>query len=227
VLAITAGVDVQDDRLEITFLGWSREEIFVLGHSVVWGAPSDNTTWTELDDALKTVWKHPNGGVLRLDAAVIDSGDGGVTDLVYSFTRPRLSRRVVSGKGVAGFARPAIQRSSAKGTPLFLIGVDALKSQLLNRLSRGRTIRFSRDLDSRFFEELTSERRVVRYVRGQPTRRFERIPGRRAEALDSTVYAMAARSLVNMDLGRREAELSSVDMPAAPKTVIRSAWLNR
>jgi phage terminase large subunit GpA-like protein len=175
-----------------------------------------------LDDALKTVWKHPNGGVLRLDAAVIDSGDGGVTDLVYSFTRPRLSRRVVSGKGVAGFARPAIQRSSAKGTPLFLIGVDALKSQLLNRLSRG-----SAGIATPVFEELTSERRVVRYVRGQPTRRFERIPGRRAEALDSTVYAMAARSLVNMDLGRREAELSSVDMPAAPKTVIRSACFNR
>lgn len=225
VLIVTAGVDVQDDRLEATFLGHSREDTFVLGHSVVWGSPGNDSTWIELDDLLKSSWPHPNGGTLRVDAAVLDSGDGGWTERVYGFSRPRFARKVVSGKGVAG-TRPAIARSSAKGVPLFLIGVDGLKSQILTRLSRGRTIRFSQSLETVYFEQVASERRVVRNVRGQPVRRFERIPGKRAEALDCLVYGMAARHLVTVNLDRREAELASVTGPRdrLPATV-RSKWM--
>ena len=75
---------------------------------------------------------------MRVDAAVIDGGDGGHSDRVNSYTRSRFNRRIVSGKGVAGFSRPNIQRSSMKGPPLFLIGVDSIKSQLFARLARGR-----------------------------------------------------------------------------------------
>jgi phage terminase large subunit GpA-like protein len=226
VLIVTAGVDCQDDRLEIVFLGHGKgDETFILAHSVIWGAIDANETWLELDDALRTVWRHPAGGVLRVDAAVVDSGDGGHADLVHSFTRPRFARRIVSGKGVPGFSRPFIARSGMKGLPLFLIGVDAVKSQLYNRLSRGSGFRFSADLSPDFFEQLTSERRVVRYFKGQPVRRFERIPGRRAECLDSTVYGLAARALVGVAMDRREAELESVTGPPKPAAVVRSKWL--
>ena len=226
VLIVTAGLDVQDDRIEITFIGWSRDAALILGHVVVWGSPGDDTTWAEVDDVLRTTWPHPNGGTLRLDAAVVDSGDGGWTERVYAFTRSRFGRKIVSGKGVAG-TRPPIARSSAKGVPLFLIGVDGLKGQILTRLSRGRTIRFSDSLEPSWFEQLASERRVVRYVRGQPLRRFERIPGRRAEALDCVVYAFAARQLLTTNLDRREEELASVKAlaPATP-AVVRSKWLD-
>ena len=132
----------------------------------------------------------------------------------------------MSGKGVSGFSRPFLARSSTKGAPLFLIGVDAIKAQLFNRLSRGNAFRFSADLESIFFEQLTSERRVVRYFKGQPVRRFERIPGKRAETLDATVYALAARQLIGMNLDRREEELASVTLPKKPPAVIKSKWLN-
>lgn len=56
---------------------------------------------------------------------------------------------------------------------------------------------------------------------------FERIPGRRAEALDSVVYAMAVRGLVKANLVRRENELRAIISTAAIPTVIRSAWMNR
>ena len=227
VLVVTVGLDVQDDRVEMTFVGWSREAALILGHVVVWGSPGDDSAWAEVDDVLRTTWPHPNGGTLRVDAAVVDSGDGGWTERVYSFRRPRFSRKVMAGKGVAG-TRPPISRSSAKGVQLFLIGVDGLKSQLLTRLSRGRTIRFSDSLEVSWFEQLASERRVLRYVRGQPVRRFERKSGMRAEALDCTVYAFAARHLVTANLDRREEELATA---AAPRTgaspVIRSKWLVR
>jgi phage terminase large subunit GpA-like protein len=224
VLVVTTGTDVQDDRLETVFLGFSREEIFVLGHSVVWGSPLEDSTWLEMDDLLKTRFKHPNGGTLRIDAGVIDSGDGGHTDVVYSFTKPRYGRRIVAGKGVAG-NRPAITASHSKGSRLFIVGVDGIKAQILTRLASGRTVRFSHTLEAVWFEQLTSERRVIRYTRGQPVRRFERIPGRRAEALDAVVYALAARNLVKTDLDRREAELAGQDKSGGLPSVIRSSWL--
>ena len=226
VLIITAGVDCQDDRLELVFMGHGKDDqAFILGHSVIWGAIDADTTWEELEDALRTQFDHPSGGTLNVDAAVIDSGDGGHSDLVHSFTRSRFNRRIVSGKGVSGFSRPFIHRSTTKGAPLFLIGVDSIKAQLFNRLARGDTFRFSADLTQIFFEQLTSERRVLRYLRGAPVRRFERIPGKRAETLDSTVYAMAARQLVSLDMGRRESEVASVAIPKKAPNIVKSHWL--
>lgn len=103
-----------------------------------------------------------------------------------------------------------------------------MKAQLLTRLAKGQTIRFSNTLEPEWYSQLASERRVVRYSRGQPVKQFERIAGRRAEALDCFVYAMAARELVRLDLHRRETELSTEKM-LAPQlaTVIKSKWLNR
>ncbi|WP_333683066.1 terminase gpA endonuclease subunit, partial [Pontibaca methylaminivorans] len=74
----------------------------------------------------------------------------------------------------------------------------------------------------------TSERAVVRYRRGAPVRSFERIAGRRAETLDTAVYALAARQLVTIDPERRRAELSS-DRNATPRAgpVLQSQWMTK
>jgi phage terminase large subunit GpA-like protein len=171
-----------------------------------------------------TTWPHSGGGTLRLDATIVDSGDGAWTAKVYDYCRARFARRVLAAKGVAG-VRPPLTRSSAKGVPLFLIGVDGLKAQILQRLARGNTLRFSGRLEPDYWQQVTAERRVLRYVRGAPVRRFERIPGRRAEALDCLVYALAARHVVTADLERREAELATQAAPAARPRVVRSAWI--
>ena len=52
-------------------------------------------------------------------------------------------------------------------------------------------------------------------------------PSRRAEALDSVVYAMAVRGLVKADLVRRENELRAIVCPPVVPAVIRSAWMDR
>lgn len=226
VLVVTVGVDVQRDRLEIVFLGWSRDEIFVLSQQVIYGDPMADDVWAELDDALRTIWKHPRGGILRVDAAAVDAGDGETMDRVVNFCRPRFGRRVFAIKGASG-NRPAIKASDTKGTKLFIVGVDSVKGQLASRLTRGKSVRFSDTLDARFFEELASERLLMRYIRGAPVRLWERIPGRRAESLDCMVYAVAVRSLVSANLDRREGEIASQTMPARRPDVIKSAWLNR
>lgn len=226
VLIITAGVDVQRDRLEIVFLGHSRDEVFVLSQSVIYGDPMADDVWAELDDALRTIWVHPNGGILRVDAAAVDAGDGETMDRVMAFTRARMARRIYAIKGASG-NRPAIKASETKGAKLFIVGVDSLKGQLISRLTRGKSVRFSDGLEGRFYEELASERLIMRYIRGAPVRMWERIPGRRAESLDCVIYGLAVRNLVKTDLDRREEEVASATLPKQAPAVIKSSWLNR
>ena len=231
VLALTAGVDVQRDRVECTLLGWTEAgECFVLGHRVVWGNPHDDETWAELDGILLTRWPHALGGRIGLDAAVVDSGDGETMGRVYAFCFPRYRRKILAGKGVAG-NRPWIEMSKVKNKSgrLFLIGVDGIKSHLVARLTRGNTMRFALDLPASWFEQLASERIVVRYVRGQPSRRFERIPGKQAEGLDCTVYGFAARQVINVNWLSRAEDLrhEAVEPTSAPAAVTKSNWMSR
>lgn len=223
-LLLTAGVDVQRDRLEIVTLGHGREEIQLLGNTVIWGDPLQPTVWQELADFLGRRFDHPHGGRLGFDAAAIDAGDGNTMDAVLAFTGPRLGRRIVAIKGADG-NRPAIVKSTGK-KPLWIVGVDGLKTNLHTRLARGRSVRFSNTLEVRCFEELASERCVVIYRKGAPIRQWQRISGRRAECLDATVYALAVRSLVSRDLSQREAELRLDNRIESAPTVYRSKWIN-
>jgi phage terminase large subunit GpA-like protein len=77
-------------------------------------------------------------------------------------------------------------------------------------------IRFSASLEAVYYEQLASERRTIRYRKGQPIRRFERISGRvRAEAWDCLVYAFAARAAIpNFGFAMREEHLKN---PTAPR----------
>jgi len=226
VLFITAGIDVQHDRLEIVFLGHGRDATSILANAVIWGPVDQDGVWHELDETLRTTWRHPFGGTIRIDAAAIDAGDGATMDRVLNFTRARFGRRVVAIKGVGG-NRPALKASDSRGSKLWIVGVDGVKAQIANRLSRGASIRLSADLEPRFFDELTSERLVLRYSRGMPVRAWERIPGRRAECLDATVYALAVRGLIGANLDAREAELRLTPEPPRVPKVIRSSWMDR
>mgnify|MGYP005841827461 FL=1 len=224
-LLVTVGADVQADRIEATFAAWTRDgDMRVLGHEMIWGAPTENETWAEVDDLLRRQFHHPAGGLMTVDAAIIDSGNW--ADQVYAFCRPRAARRVLAGKGVAGFARPSLAFSTSRKLRLGLVGIDGIKQQLHQRLAHGDTILFSDILSGDYFDQIRAERLVTKYSRGHPVRRWEVISGRRNEALDTLVYAFAARQLVGIDLGRRKANLSRVSGPQKPATVVRSKWLD-
>ncbi len=231
VLAITVGVDCQDDRLEASIVGHSAAGVaFVLDHRALYGEIESNETWQDLDALLGSRWRHPHGGMVGVDAAVIDSGDGGHFDRVMAFANARGSRRVLAGKGAAGFARPAITMSKTKKGRLWIVGSDSVKSQIFARLARGKTIRFSDQLPAHYFEQLASEKRVVRMTRGKPVARFERIPGRRAETLDALVYALAARAARTIDFAARLDEVRTPENAPRPKAddgAIRSQWMAR
>ena len=215
VLALTCGGDVQDDRIEASVTGWTRDSTcLVLGHFVIWGSFTDASTWDELEELLRTTWRHPYGGRLKIDAACVDAGDGDHFDHVMNFCATKLNRRVFPIKGMFG-ARPGFAMAKGKkvGGKLALVGVDTLKNIIFERLQRGRGIRFSHSLEPVYYEQLASKRRVIRYSRGMPVRRFERTGRTRAEALDCLVYAHAARQSVNIIYDRREAELRNKPLP--------------
>ena len=232
ILCITCGVDVQASRLEISYCGWTRTpgECFVLAHQIL-HAPTDNDgVWQDLDDCLKQRWAHPFGGGLGVDAAAIDAGDGNAYDRIMRFAAARAARRVFATKGASGFARPAFkmaQNLKSRGREkLFILGVDALKLLIFERLKRStEIIRFSDSLDANYFEQLTSERLVTGMSRGRPTRRFELAPGKRNEALDCLVLCTAAREGCAIALDAREAALRLEPQSKAPARVTRSRWL--
>jgi phage terminase large subunit GpA-like protein len=145
----------------------------------------------------------------------------------YSFCFPRASRRVMAIKVAAG-SRPSIAAShgKVKGGRLWIVGTDTVKTTLFSRLTRGSSIRFSKSLEPAYYEQLSSERRIVRYARGRPVRRFERIVGKRAEALDCLVYAFAAQSAVAVQLDQRADDLHHATPTVASPTVIPSKWMS-
>lgn len=226
ILTITAGVDVQHDRLEVSLVGWDRDGLpHVLGHVIIDGQWDDDETWADLDVLLKERWRHPAGGTLGVDAACVDAGDGVTMDKVIAFCGPRIRRRVMAIKGRGGnIPWIAASRSDKRRGSLWIVGVDGIKAALFNRLAKGE-IRFSDKLDIDYFEQLTGERMVVRYRRGARQYEFVPVVGKRHETLDCAVYAIAAQKTLTINMDRRESELKQEPQAAPRPRVIESDWI--
>lgn len=228
VLFLASGVDVQIDRLEVGTVGFTAADDWLfLDHRVIFGDPTREEVWRDLDDCLRERYRHPAGGYLTRDATCVDAGDGNVMQRVLSFAAAHRAWRVVAIKGAYGVRPPLARTESKRARGLHILGVDPLKGRLFDRLSRNVGVRFSDTLPGAWYEQLMAERRVIRYTRGQPHTVYERYPGRRAESLDCCVYALAARSLIGTDVGRRLAVLQGKPAAAVMPTTIRSAWLER
>jgi phage terminase large subunit GpA-like protein len=224
-LFLTAGVDVQGDRLEATLAGWTADHgIRVLEHVPIWGGPREPATWRDLDDWLRRQFRHAAGGLAYIDATVVDSGYH--ADEVLAFTGPRTARRIVAGKGVSGFHRPRLAWGAQRKTRLAQVGVDPIKLEIHDRMRDGRTIQIADHLGRDILEQYAAERLVTRMHRGHPTRQWELIPGRRNEALDCLSYAIAARQLIALDPARRAKEVESPRPPEKAPRVSRSKWLS-
>ncbi len=225
VLFLASGVDVQGDRIELSTLGFTAEDDWlVLAHTILAGDPLRDGVWHDLADILRETYTREDGARIARSMSAIDAGDGGMQDRVVAFARSVPS--AVPIKGVAG-ARPLVTRSDSKRARLWLVGVDAAKQRLHDRLTRRSGFAFADTLPDEWRLQLTAERRAIRYQYGRPVVRWETVPGRRAEALDCAVYALAARAMVGTAPSRRADELTGhAPLPARP-IVVRSRWLER
>lgn len=239
VVAIIAGVDTQDDRFEIVLIGLSETEAFILSHDVIWGDPADSTTRDELDNYLKTTWAHPNGWTIGIEAGAVDS-QGHKTQAVYDFCRPRLPRKIFAIISRPG-ARKMWESSKKKQkgeVRLFIVGHDQIKTLVMQRMAippldekgepNTHRIRYSNDLEAETFDQLTGEKRIIKYQRGnKAVVEFRpKKPGQRVEALDCVCYALAMAHGLRINWAERRARVGSAPLPKRSMAEL-SAKLNR
>lgn len=230
VAVLTAGVDVQPDRLEVEVVGWGRdEESWSVDYKILVGDPTDLDVWEQLDDYIESRWPHSafeHG--MRLSAVAVDTG--AVTHSVYNYVRPREGRRVWGIKGYSG-ARPIWpkrpSRSNKGKINLFAIGVDSAKEVIYARLAKvGANVsgagacHFPEDRDEEYFEQLTAEVQKRRYVRGFPVIEWIKVRDRN-EALDCRVYAYAALQGLAMSGASLNREASRIEKILMEKGVER------
>lgn len=214
---LTAGVDVQGDRLVLVVDAWGpREERWTLLRRDLLGDPSAPEVWEELDAALLERFALEGGGSVGIKSVCIDSG-GHHTQAVRAFCRTRKKRRIIPIKGKGGQGIPVWPRESKlrnKGrVEERIIGVDAAKEALHGRLRRSAAAvergqprggpsfwHFASTLGEAFFEELTAEVQIAVHssakkggVKSAAKWKWVlREAGRRNEALDCCVYSFAA-----------------------------------
>lgn len=216
VLVLTAGVDVQDNRLEVEVVGWGvGEESWGIYYKSFIGDPAITKTtdykkpcvWDQLDTFLKTTWQYADGRGLNISAVCVDTG-GHFTSEAYDFCAKREHRRIFAIKGVGGEGVPIIgrpSRSNRRKVALFPVGVNSAKESLYSRLKINYVgpgychfpIEADKGYDEGYFKGLVSERRVVRFHKGRPKVEWVKPSGARNEPLDLRNYATAAQKILN------------------------------
>lgn len=218
---LTAGVDVQDDRLEALVIGWGLgEESWIVDRQTLPGDTSQPEPWRMLDELLEPErYRHALGVPLTIHATCIDSA-GHRTTLVYDYAHRMAARRVFATIGRDGdrqiTSSPSPRRwgPSERKVPLYTIGVDAAKALIVSRLKlteKGRGyvhIRHVDWADEELAAQLASERLTPRFHEGVPTLFWKKTRARN-EALDCFVLALAALKLLNQPLDVFAARLRS------------------
>lgn len=200
VLLLTAGVDVQPDRLEVELVGWGvGEESWSLDYKVIRGDPQGALVWQQLDVYLGTKYMHPVGVPLGPANTFIDSG-GANTVAVYDYVRERGHLGIYAVKGIGGENKPAVgtpQKNNIGKIPLVPLGVNTIKDVIHGRLKILKPgkgyCHFPKRYGKEHYEQLTAEEVRVRYHKGFPVREwYKKTEGSRNEAFDCRVYATAA-----------------------------------
>lgn len=215
---LTAAVDVQKDRVEVTVVGWNRHECWIVDHVELAGdtsLPPGHGPWPALGSMLDRDWKHELGHVeLRIELTLIDSGYN--TMRVYEFvrSRPPGSIRAIKGQhdlpmAIGAPKRMEFRKKDGKrlksGVRLWPVGTNLLKTEVMGRLKIRRPTDQEIDdvgfppmyvhfpmLDEEYFKQVTAEQLIlVPTVRGHAEYKWMKVYPKN-EALDLLCYNIAA-----------------------------------
>jgi phage terminase large subunit GpA-like protein len=253
VVYLTAGVDTQDDRYEGRVWGWGAgKECALIDRFILYGDPASQVLLDKVALRLNQSYPRNDGIVLSIGTTCWDSG-GHYTDTVYSMSKKLGLFRVVPIKGANMYGKPIAnfpRKRTNKGVYLTEVGTDNAKELIMSMMRTQPSIDTRTPgaihlplndsiCDDTELQQLTSERKM-------PTRRDGRIVyrwdagGRRNEALDCFVYALAAlyiaidRFGINLDalskvVTNKDDNPSSTDEPPQPKKPKKAPannWLN-
>jgi terminase, large subunit len=218
---IVSGVDVQEDRLEMSSIAFSeRDEAWYCSHEVFHGSPSMKQVWIEMDAAIRAPFFTEDGRTLFIQASCLDTG-GHFSQQVVDFCQHRPGRRLWPTKGIGGGKTLwPLARSKSKHGKIFLLGVDHGKDLLASRLKitpgEQGSIHFplTEEFNEEFFSQLTSETFHTDFRLNRPVRKWVLKRGVRNEALDCFVLCFAAK----LSLKGRYAMLAPPPKAAAKPT---------
>lgn len=226
-LFLTAGADVQKDRIECEVVAWGRnKESWSVDYHVLMGDTAMPEVWEKLEALLRRDWQHAGGGTLPIRVLAVDSGYA--TQDVYAWvkTHPQASwggagarastpRTVVAVKGRDTETALILSVSKAdvgskrRGLRVWNVSGPVAKMELYRWLKLDRptkedepfppgTCHFP-EYAEEYFKQLTAEKRVIKLHKGFPRASWQKDPTRNNEALDCRVYARTAASLYGID----------------------------
>lgn len=234
---LTAGCDVQKDRLEVEIVGWGEDKSsWSIDYRVFMGETSGRDVWFELDKLLNNTWTTNSGLELQIRTLAVDSGYN--TQHVYNWSRKHASNRVMVIKGsdslqsILGIPKGTdvnIQgNTDRRGVRVWPIGVSVLKTELygwLGQDSPGDDGIYPAgychypEYGEDFFKQLTSEQLVKRQKDGKVIYKWIKTHERN-EALDCRIYARAAASMFGIDRFTKDhwASIRGKEVVRAPKS---------
>lgn len=225
-LVLTAGVDVQKDRLEVEVVGWGRRmESWSVDYIVIPGDTSADDCWNELERVLNKDWEHELGGTIRIRRMAVDTGYN--TQRAYDWVRTQSPETVMAIKGtdslhaLLSIPRPVDIKHNGKlvkrGVKVWSVGTPLAKQELYGWLKQETPgpdeevpvgwAHFPQ-YDENYFRGLTAEQLILRVVGGRQRYVWEKYFDRN-EPLDCRIYARCALASVGVD---RWQERDWVDM---------------
>lgn len=256
-LFLTAGADVQKDRIVVEIVAWGRGKTsWSIDYGVLPGDTADleNGPWKDLDAMLARTFPHEDGAEMPIRMLAVDSGFN--TQTVYSWCRRYPLNRVIAVKGqpsggVLIGTPSAVDIKLSGRRPLFgaykvwpVVGGVA-KAELYGFLKLEQPTDDAAPLppgwchfpeyDDDYFLQLTAEQLVqIRNRAGFVRLEWQLIPGRENHVLDGRVYARAAAALVGLDRFKEpdwellERQVAPGGPPEPPPAPPRrSSWLRR
>lgn len=218
---VTAGVDIQGDRIEIEVVGWGvGRESWSIDYRVLLGDTTKSEVWQELANIIVESWPHASGGNMGLAMCAIDSGYN--TTLVYDFCQKFDYTRVIPIKGqdklnnvmVSPPRAVNVMRDGKKvnGLKVWHVNTSMIKTEIYGFLKseQNEAGEFPNgychfpQYDRYYFQMLTAEQLIIKVdSRGFRKAQWE-LKFQRNEALDCRVYARAAAHVMGMDMMKPE-----------------------
>jgi len=240
-LFLTAGADVQKDRIEVSVWAWGRGlESWLIDHLVIEAGPGNQLAWTKLATLLGETWPHASGQRLGLARLGIDTGYE--APAVYAWARRQGFAQVLPLKGVEGFNRSAPVSGPThvdateggvkvrRGARLWTVAVATFKSETYRFLRLAAPTEedegerhpagfahLPRGVDAEWVKQLVGEQLVtVKTRRGFSRLEWQKLRERN-EALDCRVYARAAAWIAGADRWP-ERKWRELELQVAPTT---------
>jgi phage terminase large subunit GpA-like protein len=224
-LFLTAGADVQKDRIEVDIWAWGRGlESWLVDHVVIEGGPDRPAAWSDLTALLDRSWPHECGAHMKIARLAIDTGYE--APAVYAWSRKAGFAQVAPIKGVEGFNRsspvsgPTFVDATEggkrlrRGARLWTVAVSTFKAETYRFLRLDRptdeeraeaavfppgTIHLPKWVETEWLKQVVAEQLVtVRTKRGFAKLEWQKLRERN-EALDCRVYARAAAWILGAD----------------------------